>query len=251
MDIIEFLQFVKKTETEDVYNNILHYWNTSDDDFKNQFSDNKLPNDGTYLDEILIDNIKQDILKSPTKHFIETGTQFGSFCMIFSEYSNLIETCEIDFFKYMISKYRLAKYSNINLEYTNSKNFLHKRKNMTSDTVFFLDAHGGGYDLFNDNPLSHELEMIYQKSIKPIIYIHDFAVELEDGENDGFFCDGKMYRHRFDFNEESGWKLNWEFIKNGIHKIYGDSGFNLQFAPKVSSDYIIPVGWVRISGINN
>ena len=34
---------------------------------------------------------------------------------------------------------------------------------------------GGSYDDWNDNPLTKELNVIKEKGIKPIIYIHDFA----------------------------------------------------------------------------
>jgi len=200
-------------------------------------------NEGTGTDIHLIDSIRESI----QDRLIETGTEAGSFIMNFVNDDNEILTCEIDEGSYLCAKYRHQQYNNIQSYCTDSKSFLESLELRDSD-VFFLDAHGGGYDLFNDNPLTHELHIIRDTGIKPTIFIHDFGIETDKNPNDGNYWHhetlDKVYEYRFDFCTESGWKLDWNFIKNDIESIYGKD-YVIEYPPFQNDDVV--VGWIKIS----
>ena len=228
---------------------------------KEKFDNNKdrflNPESVTAMDTDLVNSIR-DSLKGDGKRFIETGTEFGSFIL---EFSDLLEsgdiedvfTCEVDEEYYTIAKYRFLQnnhYRNKIKSYLQpSKELLESLKLKDTD-VFFLDAHGGGYDNFTDNPLTHELREIANQNTKPTIYIHDFGIELEDGVTDVWCFEhealDKKYWYRFDFDINTGWKLDLDFIINDIEQIYGKDSYEITY-PTINEPMKHPVGWVKIS----
>ncbi len=203
------------------------------------------PQQGTGMDTQLVDSIKESLIDG--KRLIETGTEFGSFILNFVDDIDDIQTCEVDRDSYITAKYRL-KDTHIKFHLKKSEDLLRELELKDSD-IFFLDAHGGGYDLFNDNPLTNELKEIENQKIKPTIYIHDFGIESDsDDENEWCFeheALDKKYRYRFDFHTISGWKLDWDFIKDNIEAIYGKDGYELSY-PTFNEPRIHPVGWIKI-----
>lgn len=213
--------------------------------------------DGTAIDKELVNSIRESLM-GDAKRFIETGTEFGSFLLEFSDllgqgHIEDVITCEVDEEYYTIANYRFS----INDDYNGTvKNYLKSSKELLEELelkdtdVFFLDAHGGGYDQFNDNPLTNELREIANQNIKPIIYIHDFGIELEEGITDVHYFEheilDKKYWYRFDFDTNNGWKLDLDFIKDDIEKIYGENGFNITY-PTINEPREHPVGWVKFS----
>jgi len=200
---------------------------------------------GTAMDSFLVNNIKSEL--AGVNRFIETGTEAGSFILNFVEDSPELLTCEVNEGSYLCSKYRHQTYPQIKGFLKDSKSFLESIELKDND-VLFLDAHGGGYDEFNDNPLTHELVEIKKQGVKPIIYIHDFGIEVENPVENGKYwthpCLDKIYEYRFDFSTtESGWKLDWNFIKNNIYEIYGNN-YIIEYPP--FQNYGVNVGWIKI-----
>jgi len=70
--------------------------------------------------------------------------------------------------------------------------------------LFYLDAHWG-----NDWPLLGELAAIADAGIKPVIVIHDFEVPGTD----------------LGFDEYGGQRLNWEYVREAVERIYGPEGY--------------------------
>jgi len=239
--------------------------NYTDTDFtdriKSKFDEHKdrflNPNSVTAMDTDLLNSIRESLM-GDAKRFIETGTEFGSFLLEFSDllgqgHIEDVITCEVDEEYYAIAKYRFS----INDDYNGKvKNHLKPSKELLEglelrDTdVFFLDAHGGGYDNFTDNPLTHELREIANQKVKPTIYIHDFGIELEDGVTDVWCFEhealDKKYWYRFDFDINTGWKLDLDFIINDIEQIYGKGSYEITY-PAINEPVKHPVGWVKIS----
>ena len=202
------------------------------------------PNEGTGTDIHLIQSIKDSI----TDRFIETGTEAGSFTLNFVDTAKEIITCELDEINYLCAKYRHEDIPNIQGYKADSRTFLDSF-NLRDSDVFFLDAHGGGYDLFNDNPLTHELQAIKRAGITPTIFIHDFGIETDKTPNDGNYWHhealDKVYEYRFDFDPvPNGWKLDWNFIKDDIEEIYGKN-YKIEYPPFQNDDVV--VGWIKIS----
>ena len=202
------------------------------------------PNEGTGCDSYLINSIKESI----TDRLIETGTEAGSFTLNFVDTADEILTCEIDVGSYLCAKYRHRDIPNIQGYLQDSKSFLESLTLKDSD-VFFLDAHGGGYDPNTENPLTHELHIIRDAGIKPTIFIHDFGIETDKNPDDGNYWHhealDKVYEYRFDFDPvPGGWKLDWDFIKDDIESIYGQD-YIIEYPP-FQTDGVV-VGWIKIS----
>ena len=202
--------------------------------------------ESTAKDIELVNSIKESLIDST--RLIETGTEFGSFILNFVNDVDDIQTCEVDIGSYITAKYRL-KDTHIKYHLKKSEDLLKELKLKDND-VFFLDAHGGGYDEFNDNPLTNELKEIENQKVKPTIYIHDFGIEIPDDEVCDWFFEhealDKKYRYRFDFMINSKWKLDWDFIKNNIKAIYGENGYQLSY-PTFNEPENHPVGWIKIT----
>ena len=56
----------------------------------------------------------------------------------------------------------------------------------------------------------------------------------------------KKYRYRFDFHTVTGWKLDWDFIKDNIEAIYGKDGYEVSY-PTFNEPTLHPVGWIKIT----
>jgi hypothetical protein len=221
---------------------------------KNKYNQNEeyisIPTSSTGKDTELLNSVRKDLMLGHSSRFIETGTEFGGFILQFTDIKGLgLLTCELDEPSFIISKYRFQNFD-IKSYLKMSKPFLEGLQLKDSD-VFFLDAHGGGYDEINDNPLTHELIEIENQKIKPIIYIHDFGIEYKETdppitshlwEHENL---EKKYWYRFDFTG-SGWKLDWDFIKDNIERIYGKDGYDITY-PSFDEPEKHPVGWVKIS----
>lgn len=70
--------------------------------------------------------------------------------------------------------------------------------------LLYLDAHWGA-----DWPLLGELSAIADAGIKPVIVIHDFEVPGTD----------------LGFDEYGGQRLNWEYVREAVERIYGADGY--------------------------
>lgn len=204
-------------------------------------------NENTGKDYHLVNSVRNSI----TNRLIETGTEAGSFTLNFVNDASEIITCEVDEGSYLCAQYRHQDHDNIDGRFIDSKSLLESLE-LRDDDVFFLDAHGGpdGYDLINDNPLTHELNIIRDAGIKPTIFIHDFGIETDKNPDDGNYWHHpslpKVYEYRFDFDATvyDGWKLDWDFIRDEIEEIYGDD-YVIEYPPFEDDDVV--VGWIKIS----
>lgn len=200
----------------------------------------------TAMDTQLVNSIRESLING--ERLIETGTEFGSFILNFVDDIDDIQTCEVDREFYITAKYRL-KDTHIKYHLKKSEDLLKELELKDSD-VFFLDAHGGGYDEFTDNPLTNELKEIERQKIKPTIYIHDFGIEMDSDDETEFSFEhealDKKYRYRFDFHTVTGWKLDWDFIKDNIEAIYGKDGYEVSY-PTFNEPTLHPVGWIKIT----
>lgn len=230
---------------KDYYNKckLIYDSKSSNDEFIQMFTLNKNNSNGTLVDEGLKNVLISDIKKHG--HFVETGTNLGYLVKELSKYSNLTESCEFSIWEHCMALYNNKDSKNLKLYYLDSEEFL-KNINLSDDSVLFLDAHGGGYDNWNSNPLTKELDIIIQKQIQPIIYIHDFAIESDDSNDIKFTHESfdKSYKYKFDYDVESGWKLDWNFISDQIEKIY-KGGYITSYPYDYPSKWQ-ENGWIRI-----
>lgn len=243
--IEEFFIWLKEFNIE-YYNECKSIYDTKplDDPFHDHDIITESGESGTLIDTGLKDILISDIITSD--HFIETGTHIGYLIKELSQYGTSSYSCETSLWRYCMAEFNLRNTENVSLYHMDSGEFL-KEREITDDSVLFLDAHGGGYDDWNDNPLIHELKVIASKNVKPTIYIHDFAIETFEGDSTGFKEAGfdKTYKYRFDFNSENGWKLDWDFIKTNVELVFGDD-YTLSFPDEYPSTHR-DVGWIRIT----
>lgn len=240
-DFFEWLLIYNKDyykECKSIYNS-----KSKDDPFFDNCIIKENYSGGTLTDEGLKNVLMNDIIVSG--HFVETGTNLGYLVKELSRYSKLTQSCEISIWNHCMSLYNTRDIKNLELYHLDSEDFLRKI-NITNESVLFLDAHGGNYDDWNDNPLTKELNVIKEKNVHPIIYIHDFAVEANENDIDVFTDEtlDKSYKYPFDFNPENGWKLDWDFISKQIEEIYNGS-YTLSYPYDYPSRWK-ESGWIRI-----
>jgi len=201
----------------------------------------------------------EDLQKSQTKRFIETGTYLGDLPLSLYDYCSEIITCESDERLSNICQEKfVGKTDKIKFYHSTNCRKLLRGIDLYDTDVLFLDAHS------EDQPILDELNIIKNKDIKPIIYIHDFGELLDtslitqvgksetmektityNGEENyfSFECpiDKKLYRYRFEFNSGTGFMLNWDLIGDVCNEIYGK---NLKtFCGESNTN----VGWIRLS----
>lgn len=152
-------------------------------------------------DELLGKEIARLCKIHNVNHIIETGTFRGATSKRLSELAP-VYTVELIPENYEIAKENCKGYPVI-LKLGNSVDALREwLPNLKRESLFlFLDAHWEKY-----NPLLDELHVIAVNGIKPVIAIHDFKVP------------GKP----FGFDSYAGQDYDFEWIKDGLHEIYGE-----------------------------
>jgi hypothetical protein len=111
---------------------------------------------------------------------VETGTWLGNTSGYMAQTSGCpVFSCELDLRFHTLARQRLAGVPNINLEVSDSRNFLKKlsASPVTSQcTFFYLDAHW-----YFDLPLVEELEIITAHWKQFVVMIDDFKVPDDGG----------------------------------------------------------------------
>jgi hypothetical protein len=164
--------------------------------------------------------------------FIETGTFFGHTSFFVGKNLPHLDcfTCEINFDHYLISKKTLDSLDNVKIFNSDSILFF---KNIISDPnilkkkgLFWLDAHGYGFDW----PLKKEIEIITKNFKNYYIFVDDFKVPgLEK---------------KFHYDKYKSQECSYEYIKDNIF------GKNNIFYPSYNagtSYFEPPTGWCLIT----
>lgn len=145
--------------------------------------------------------------------FFETGTFHGMSSQIISNYFDKVMTVENNEEFYQIAVDNLKNINNCSIYFGNSPEIMDLNlKNNNSSIFFFLDAHW--YDYW---PILDELEVIYKKSIQPVIAIHDFYVPDSNGNA------------KFGFDSYHDTALDFNYIKSSIDKIY-DNKYEISYS---------------------
>lgn len=156
-----------------------------------------------FEDKFLLSELYNLIDKFNIKKIIETGSYKGWSTSILSKTGLIIESIELnkDYFDEAKEK---NKFDNVTFFLGPSEiileNILYQEQ---KNLLFFLDAHWGEHW-----PLLDELNIISRKKIKPVIIIHDFFVPDQNGNP------------KFGFDQYQNQKLDYEYVKQNIEKIY-------------------------------
>lgn len=154
--------------------------------------------------------LKVDILKYKTIFdydiVIETGTYHGTSSRILSEIFKKVYTCELSDHGLDVIRENIKNRPNIEFMVGNSPDCLKKWFTEIGHDKFFLflDAHWYDY-----HPLLDELQTVADFGYKPFIFIHDF------------YCGHKDWA----YDEIKGLKLDFDYVKDKINKIYGESNY--------------------------
>lgn len=128
----------------------------------------------------------------------ETGSYHGSSSAFFSKFKIPVHTCEISKDAYLIAKDRLQKFKKTKISNCSSVSLLKKLKKSNREIFFYLDAH----DPILKNPLSAELDIIFNKFSNFLIMIDDFEVPGD---------------YEYGFDSDYGRILNLSYIKKFIN----------------------------------
>ncbi|MBD1936508.1 hypothetical protein [Microcoleus sp. FACHB-68] len=180
-----------------------------------------------YLKEIAFHCLSQ------AEQFIETGTNVGSTLhYVLKHFSSLkAYSCEPDKDAYEFALSKVKDFSNVNLFNQFSPDMLYEITKSDSsilekDTVFWLDAHGYGYQW----PLKDEIAFITHNFTRGYIFIDDFQVpELN--------C--------FKWDEYENQICSFEFIKTSMNKNLMFSLYYPSYTEK-TSEYHPLTGWCLI-----
>ena len=147
------------------------------------------------------------------KYAVETGTCLGYTTDFLCEHYEKVHTIEINE-KYLdiALQNRLNNRKNVVVYIGSSENQLINMINElpSKENIFvFLDAHWGEHC-----PLKDELRQISDSGIKPVIAIHDFVVPNHP---------------ELGFDSINGQPFTYEWLKNDIDSIYGDTGYNYHY----------------------
>lgn len=142
----------------------------------------------------------------------ETGSYHGSTASFFSKFKIPVHTCEISKDAYLIAKDRLRKFKKTKISNCSSVSFLKKLKKSNKEIFFYLDAH----DMILKNPLSAELDIIFNKFSNFVIMIDDFEVPGD---------------YKYGFDSDYGRILNLNYIKEFINDNV------VIFFPKIKSKF--------------
>lgn len=189
-------------------------------------------------DEFIASKVKELIDQFKINWVIETGTYKAGTTKRLASMCEMVSTIEINAAYYRMAAIRLADNDNVNMHYGDSVTLLPAllQATLDKDILFFLDAHWG-----EDLPLLAELEIIKEHKSRHgniVIAIHDFKVP--DHPEFGFDSYGKV-------------TLEWDYIKDGIDKIYGNDGYNVEYNDQASGAqrgiiYITPINYEIVFG---
>ena len=121
---------------------------------------------------------------------LETGTNIGDTTEFLAKTFSMlpVKTCEYKRDWYDIARYRLEKYSNVDIYGQSSQEFIFDNRNKSSFPFFFLDAHGKEYW-----PLKDELSYIE----RGVVCVHDFNINYPPYKYDYYnkvTCDSKLVK---------------------------------------------------------
>lgn len=177
-----------------------------------------------YLGELALSCILQ------AEQFIETGTNVGSSLLyVLQHFPNLdAYSCEPDKEAYNFALTKVKKFKNVKLFNQLSTDMLHNISRfdtsvLEKDTVFWLDAHGYGYQW----DLKEEINFITQHFRKGYIFIDDFQVP-------GLDC--------FKYDEYDGQICCFDFIKDSFKQGLKFSLYYPAYTEK-TSEYHPLIGW--------
>ena len=157
---------------------------------------------GFHGDEYLIKLVSY-LATEKTEYFVETGTNVGSTLKYFAkEFSEIkCHSCEPDYLSFHVALENVSKSHNVNLNQTDSIKFLTTLlstiHNDLATTLFWLDAHGYGFDW----PLQEEVEFILENIKNCVILIDDFKVPGQP---------------QFGYDSYNGQECTLEYIKPSI-----------------------------------
>ncbi|MBD2039817.1 hypothetical protein [Microcoleus sp. FACHB-672] len=167
------------------------------------------------------------------KQFIETGANVGSTLhYVLKHFSRLkAYSCEPDKDAYEFALSKVKDFPHVNLLNQVSPDMLYEIAKSDSsilekDTVFWLDAHGYGYQW----PLKDEVAFITHNFKKGYIFIDDFQVP-------GLNC--------FKWDEYENQICSFEFIKTSINKNLRFSLYYPSYTEKTSEHHPL-TGWCMI-----
>jgi hypothetical protein len=194
---------------------------------------NRLFSTGFHGDKYLLEFMFKLLIKADL--FIETGSQEGhSICHVTREFPELkCYSCEGDRKAYLIAKknLKLQNSNNVRLIHTLSPQFLYdlyvENPNITdSNAVFWLDAHGFGFEW----PLRDELKHILDNYKNCYIIIDDFKVPD---------------RPQFGYDSYNNQECSLEYVGD-ILSSHKDIEIYFPNYSEVTSDYNPLRGWVCI-----
>lgn len=185
---------------------------------------------GFHGDEYLIE-IVQNVMRQST-YFIETGANVGTTLAYVSKINPEIHclSCEPDNDAYFRA---LTNTKGLNVELYNetSQDFMERLTRQYSlifseNVVFWLDAHGYGYEW----PLRKEIKFISEHFEKAYIFIDDFKVP-------GLDC--------FGFDSYNGQECSYEYIKDYLSSIHSYNLYYPNYTDKTSTHHPLR-GWCLI-----
>jgi predicted O-methyltransferase YrrM len=150
------------------------------------------------------------------QQIIETGTFLGATTLQLAKYAP-VKTVEINnhFYEHASKNIFETNFENskgIEIHLADTVNFLNElsaSKQLSNDTLYFLDAHWENYC-----PLLEELKIIAESKTKPVIVIHDFKVP---------------HHPKLNFDQYNGQDFDFEWIKDSLDNIYGEDGYEYYY----------------------
>ena len=176
---------------------------------------------GALEDKFVFEEFQKLIQEFNIKKIIETGTYYGWSSIILSKFNLPVKTIEYSEENYKIAQNNLSEKNieNVDIILGSSSEVLNTILEENEEGLFlFLDAHW--YDYW---PIHDELNVCIRKNIKPIIAIHDFFVPNENGEA------------KFGYDRYKEQKLDFDYIKDYLIKIYGENKFEYHYNDKIES----------------
>lgn len=169
-------------------------------------------------DEFIARKVKSLIDEFGINWVIETGTYLGGTTKRFAEMCEMVSTTEINDGFYLRAKSYLQDLENVTQFYGDSVAILPQLLKSTIDKniLFFLDDHWE-----KNLPLLAELEIINEFKDRHgniVIAIHDFKVPG---------------RSELGFDSYGPVTLEWDYVKDGIEKIYGKR-YNYEYNDKAA-----------------